>query len=114
MKTEDAPELEFEVAYARPDVQSILRVTGPEGMTAEQAIRRSGILERFPEIDLDTADVGIFGKLAAKDTELRFGDRVEIYRPLIADPKEARRRRAAQGKSMRKGGTGSSATSSDD
>jgi putative ubiquitin-RnfH superfamily antitoxin RatB of RatAB toxin-antitoxin module len=92
-----------EVAYATPGEQLILSLPAVPGLTVEQAIRRSGILERFPEIDLAANKVGIFGKLAALDTELAAGDRVEIYRPLIADPKAARKKRAAQGKAMKKG-----------
>lgn len=97
--------IEVEVAYATPQRQCILKVSGHAGMTVQQAIERSKIIERFPEIDLDNAKVGIFGKLATRDTELTEGDRVEIYRPLIADPKEARKKRAAQGKPMKKGGS---------
>ncbi len=92
-----------EVAYARPDEQRIIELQVPPGTTIAEAIERSGITELFPEIDLSKNKVGIFGKLAKLDTELQPGDRVEIYRPLIADPKEARRKRAAQGKVMRKG-----------
>ena len=61
------------------------------------------LLERFPEIDLATNKVGIFGKAAALSATLTEGDRIEIYRPLIADPKEARKKRAAEGKAMKKG-----------
>ncbi len=95
---------EVEVAYARDDEQLILTVMAEKGITVEQAIARSKITEHFPEIDLATVKVGIFGKAAKSDTELRPGDRVEIYRPLIADPKEARKKRAAEGKQLRKGG----------
>jgi len=98
------PIIEVEVAYATPQRQCILKVTGHLGMTVQQAIERSKIVERFPEIDLGNARVGIFGKLTTRDTGLTEGDRVEIYRPLIADPKEARKKRAAQGKPMKKGG----------
>lgn len=93
-----------EVAYARPDVQVILPVQVPRGATVRDALQTSRIAERFPEIDLDKAKVGIFGKLTRMDTELRAKDRVELYRPLIADPKEVRRQRAAQGKPTKKGG----------
>jgi len=86
----------IEVAYARPDKQVIATVSVPRNSTLEEAIRTSGILEQFPEIDLDKNKVGIFGKLRRRDHLLRPGDRVEIYRPLIADPKQARRERAAQ------------------
>lgn len=94
-----------EVAYACPDVQVILEAHVPQESTIEEAIRRSGIRERFPEIELGPATrVGIFGKLARLDTVLRERDRVEIYRPLIADPREVRKQRAAEGKQMKKGG----------
>ena len=95
--------IEVEVAYARPDEQVILALEVPAGTTVEAAIRRSGVLERFPEIDLSTNKVGVFGKVGKLDQELVRGDRVEIYRPLIADPKEARKQRAAEGKAMKKG-----------
>ncbi len=90
-----------EVAYATPDKQLILQVSFEEGMTAQQAIDASGIVQRFT--DLEVSDVGIFSKPCKLDTELRVGDRVEIYRPLIADPKEVRRKRAEAGKVMKKG-----------
>jgi uncharacterized protein len=93
-----------EVAYARPDTQLILEVTVPEGSTVEDALQASDIREHFPEVDLGEAKVGIFGKLTKRDTILKPRDRVEIYRPLIADPKEVRKQRAAEGKRMKKGG----------
>jgi len=99
--TED--QIEVEVAYAREDEQAILSVAAHMGLTAREAIERSGILERFSEIDLARNKIGVFGKLAKLDQVLEPGDRVEIYRPLIADPKEARKKRAAEGKVMRKG-----------
>ena len=95
--------IDIEVAYARPDEQVILALQVPDGSTIEDAIRRSGVLERFPEIDLATNKVGVFGKVGKLDQELSPGDRVEIYRPLIADPKEARKQRAAEGRAMKKG-----------
>jgi len=101
---EKSKTIQVEVAYARPDVQLIIPVAVEEGASISNAIERSGILERFPEIDLATAKVGIFGKLSKKDAPLRAKDRVEIYRPLIADPKEVRKKRAAEGKVMKKGG----------
>lgn len=85
-----------EVAYALPDEQVILELEVEQGATVRDAVTRSGILEQFPDIDLDSNKVGVFGKLAKLDTALRPKDRVEIYRPLIADPKEVRRRRAAK------------------
>ncbi len=95
--------IRVEVAYARADVQVILEVGLDDGATVEQAVRESGILERFPEIDLGSNKVGVFGKAAKLDAALRDGDRVEIYRPLIADPKAVRKQRAAEGKAMKKG-----------
>jgi putative ubiquitin-RnfH superfamily antitoxin RatB of RatAB toxin-antitoxin module len=94
----------FEVAFGKLDEQALLTVESAEPLTAQQAIEASGILQRFPEIDLKTNKIGIFGKAAKLDAMLTEGDRVEIYRPLIADPKEARKKRAAEGKTMRKGG----------
>lgn len=96
--------LSIEVAYALPDQQTLLSVTVRQGATLRDAIEQSGILDSHPEIDLSSSKVGVFGKLAKLDAALREGDRVEIYRPLIADPKEVRKRRAAQGKKMKKGG----------
>ena len=96
--------IRVEVAYARPDQQVILPVELPAGATLEQAIIQSRILEQFPELDLKTAKVGVFGKLGKLAATLRNGDRVEIYRPLIADPKAVRQQRAAEGKRMSKGG----------
>jgi len=92
-----------EVAYALPEEQVVIPLSVEGGTTLEQAIARSGVLEQFPDIDLGENKVGIFGKLAKRDTPLREGDRVEIYRPLIADPKEVRKQRAKQGKVMRRG-----------
>jgi len=88
--------MRIEVAYAKPQEQVILALDLTEGATAEAAIRQSGILERFPEIDLAQNTVGIFGKACKLDHPLRPGDRVEIYRPLLADPKESRRKRASK------------------
>lgn len=103
-KGEGANRFRVEVAYARPDVQVILPVEVGEGATLRDAVEKSGILEKFPELDIDNMDVGIFGKLSRLDNAVKPRDRVEIYRPLIADPKEVRKRRAAEGKRMKKGG----------
>ncbi len=81
------------VCYADADRQLWLRMEVPETSSVEEAIRRSGILDRFPEIDLSQQKVGIFGKLVKLDAPLKDGDRIEIYRPIIADPKTVRRRR---------------------
>jgi len=101
---EKSEHFQVEVAYARPDVQVVLPVEVEEGATLRQAIERSGVLNRYPEIDLAVNKVGIFGRLAKLDETVRARDRVEIYRPLIADPKEVRKQRAAEGKRMKKGG----------
>lgn len=98
----NADSIQVEVAYARPGEQLILSLEVPLGTTLEQAVLFSGIGERFAEIDLANAEVGIFGRLSKRDVVLRPGDRVEIYRPLLADPKEIRKRRAAQGKRMKR------------
>jgi putative ubiquitin-RnfH superfamily antitoxin RatB of RatAB toxin-antitoxin module len=93
--------IDVEVAYARTKAQALLPVKGEPGMTLQDAIECSGILERFPEIDLGVNKVGIFGKVAKLDQPLQNGDRVEIYPPLIADPKQARKQRAADAKPTR-------------
>ena len=93
-----------EVAYALPNKQLIIPVQIAPGASVEIAIQASGILEKFPDIDLSVNQIGVFGKLAKLETPLRHLDRVEIYRPLIADPKEVRKQRAEDGKVMKKGG----------
>jgi putative ubiquitin-RnfH superfamily antitoxin RatB of RatAB toxin-antitoxin module len=93
-----------EIAYALPQQQLIIPVNVAPETTAEDAIKVSGITEKFPDIDLSKNQIGIFGKLTKLDTPLRHLDRVEIYRALIADPKEVRKQRAADGKAMKKGG----------
>ena len=89
-----------EVAYALPDKQSLISIEIKNGSTLKEAIEVSGILETFEQIDLTKDRVGIFAKFATLDTILRDKDRVEIYRPLVADPKKARKDRAAEGKAM--------------
>jgi hypothetical protein len=93
-----------EVAYALPHEQLIIPLKVHAECTAEEAVKLSGILQKFPDIDANALQLGIFGKLAKNDTALRQMDRVEIYRPLIADPKAVRKQRAADGKIMKKGG----------
>lgn len=94
------PAITVEVAYALPDQQRIIRLAVPVGTTALEAARLSGIVEHFPGLDLEACDMGVFGKLVAKPAErvLRAEERVELYRPLIADPKEVRKQRAARAK----------------
>lgn len=88
--------IRVEVAFARPDRQRIIEVTVPEGSTCLDAVRLSGIVEAFPEIDPERNAMGIFGKEVREPGlhALSEGDRVEIYRPLIIDPKRARLARA--------------------
>jgi hypothetical protein len=85
-----------EVAYALPDKQALLSLEVAVGTTALEAARQSGISDKFGGIDLDNAKLGIFGKVVSPGQVLQEGDRVEIYRPLIADPKEVRKARAAR------------------
>ncbi len=96
--------IHVEVAYALPGVQALIPLNVPEGTTLEGAVKMSGVLEKFPDIDLANSKVGVWNKAAELGTVLREKDRVEIYRPLIADPKEVRRKRAEEGKAMKKGG----------
>lgn len=92
--------IRVEVAYARPERQRVLALDVTVGTTAIEAVRLSGIEEHFPEIDLAGSRLGVFGRLCKPDRVLLAGDRVEIYRPLKADPKTARRARAAEARSM--------------
>jgi len=85
--------LRVEVAYALPEQQALIALEVEEGASVREAIERSGILQRYPGIELARGRVGIFGRLVELDASLRDGDRVEIHRPLVADPREARRRR---------------------
>ena len=101
---ESADLISIEVAYAKPEEQLILKLDVAPDTTMQQAIEQSGILERFPEIDPGKLKAGIFGKLKKLTQTLQQGDRLEIYRPLIADPKLVRKERAAAGKRMKKGG----------
>lgn len=89
-----------EVAYATPEKQLIIPLKVEPGCNALEAVKQSGIVEKFPEIDLQTATLGLFSKVIARpeEVELREKDRVEIYRPLIADPKEVRKKRAEKAK----------------
>jgi putative ubiquitin-RnfH superfamily antitoxin RatB of RatAB toxin-antitoxin module len=96
--------INIEVVYALPAEQTLLKQTVLAGTTVAEAIQASGVLHKHPEIDLAINKFGIFGKLAKADTLVRDKDRIEIYRPLIADPKEVRRKRAEEGKATKKGG----------
>lgn len=87
-----------EVVYALPGKQRLLRLNLPAGTNMREAVLRSGIQQHFPGLDVQQAPLGIFGKAVAKPEErvLEEGERVEIYRPLLADPKEVRKQRAAK------------------
>ncbi|MFV0478817.1 MAG: RnfH family protein [Parahaliea sp.] len=87
-----------EVAYALPHQQALITVQVAEGSTAIDAVHLSGIEGRFDNLSVDEARLGVFGKAVSPQAVLRAGDRVEIYRPLIADPKEVRKTRAARTK----------------
>ena len=99
----NAETIPVEVVYALAERQVILALEVSANATIKDVITQSGLLEQFPEIDLVKNKVGIFGKPGKLTDTLHTGDRVEIYRPLIADPKEVRKQRAAQGKVMKKG-----------
>ncbi|MDX1801176.1 MAG: RnfH family protein [Marinobacter sp.] len=88
--------MNVEVAYATPDRQKIIALEVPEGTTALEAVKLSGIADVFPDIDPDSQDMGVFGKVVKVPAkhQLKPGDRVELYRPLLIDPKQARLNRA--------------------
>ena len=94
--------MKVEVVYAGALSQELIALEVPAGCTIKQAIELSGMLQRFPEIDLSRQAVGIFSKKQALTTVLANGDRVEIYRPLTIDPKEARRAKAKKNLPLRK------------
>ncbi|SEF79954.1 hypothetical protein SAMN05216242_10671 [Thauera chlorobenzoica] len=97
--------VDVEVVYALPQRQELVQVRVPEGSTVHDAIAASGLLDRYPDIELERRNkLGIFSRLVRADAEVRDRDRVEIYRPLIADPKAVRKKRADEGKVMKKGG----------
>lgn len=96
-----AESIRVEVCYAKSDVQVMVALTVPTGTTALEAAERSGLVARYPEIDLARQPLGIRGKRVEAGRVLEEGDRVEILRPLTADPKETRRRLAAKGRTMK-------------
>jgi len=98
-------EIDIEVVYALAGEQRLLRLSVPAGTTVREAALRSAMDRHFPGLDLSTAALGIFGRLVAKPEErvLEAGERVEIYRPLLADPKEVRKARAARAKAAQQG-----------
>jgi uncharacterized protein len=99
-RTESA--LRIEVVFALPSRQELVSLELAAGATVAQAIERSGIVEKFPGQDLATCAVGVWGQVVERGRRLQDGDRVELYRPLLMDPQEARRELAAKGRSMGK------------
>ena len=96
--------MKIEICYALADRQELVALDLPEGTTVMQAVEASGLLQKYPEIEpVGLNKLGVFAKLVKADAVLRDRDRVEIYRPLIADPKEVRRQKAAEGKVMKRG-----------
>lgn len=93
--------ISVEVVYALPHHQEVVGLQLPAGSTLQQALEASGLLQKYPEIDPERNKLGIFGKIAKADAVLRDRDRIEVYRPLLADPKEARRKRAADSRPSR-------------
>jgi putative ubiquitin-RnfH superfamily antitoxin RatB of RatAB toxin-antitoxin module len=92
---ETAAELEIEVIYATGAEQALCRLRVPAGTSLAEAVRLSGLSQRYPQIELQALEIGVFGRLRDPAEPVAAGDRVEIYRPLQADPKDARRRRVA-------------------
>lgn len=99
----DPEVLDLEVVYATPAKQTLIRLRAPAPVTAREAVMRSGLLERHPEIDLASTALGIFGEVVPPGQMLVDGDRVELYRPLAIDPREARRQLARHRRTMRDG-----------
>ena len=96
--------LNVEIVYALPEKQTLLSFQVEEGTTLDQAIELSGIQTHYPALDFSGLKVGLFGKMTPRTHVMREKDRIVIYRPLLADPKEVRKKRAAEGKKMKKGG----------
>jgi putative ubiquitin-RnfH superfamily antitoxin RatB of RatAB toxin-antitoxin module len=97
--------INVEIVYALPEQQELIQLKLPVGSTVSDAVQASGLLQKYPDIDPQKGKFGIFSKLAKPDAALRDRDRVEIYRPLIADPKAVRAARAAEGKTLKKHAT---------
>ncbi len=101
--TKEKSTITIEVVYALPQEQTLLALNVGKESTIKEAILQSGMLEKYPDIAINSVKVGVFGKLKKMTDSVREMDRIEIYRPLIADPKEVRKKRAAAGKKMKKG-----------
>jgi putative ubiquitin-RnfH superfamily antitoxin RatB of RatAB toxin-antitoxin module len=102
--SEESGMIHVEVVYALPHEQRVLSLVVDQSMTVEKIIRQSGVLDIYPEIDLTKNKVGVFSRNVKLDMTVRDRDRIEIYRPLLADPKEIRRKRAEQAKSAGRSG----------
>lgn len=96
----DTEFVHVEVAYATPRLQSIVELQLAAPVTAREAALESGLQAEYPELDLERCPLGVFGKQVSDERVLRDGDRVEIYRPLVNEPREARRKAAARGGTM--------------
>lgn len=94
--TQGAGDFIVEVVYATRSAQALVTLKMPAGTTVEVAVKVSGILQQFPDVDLAVNPVGIFGQVCSLEQTIKSGDRIEIYRPLQHDPKEARRQRAVK------------------
>lgn len=98
---ENASDISVEVVYAEPDCQCLISLAVPKGSDVKDVLNRSGFIEKY-NIDLEVNKVGIYGRIVKLEQLVKEGDRVEIYRPLQADPKEVRRKLAKEGKTMGK------------
>ncbi len=96
----DRQKISIEVACATPDKQRLIKLEVPQGTSAREAIVLSGIEKEFPQLDIPNSAIGVFGEVVKEDHPLKQDDRVEVYRPLINDPREARRSLAARGSTM--------------
>lgn len=94
MSSDAREQVDVEIAFATPDEQAVIRVTLPKGTSVAEALRASAIAERFPDVDFDAASVGVWGHVVSRNRLIRDGDRIEVYRPLEREPREARRERA--------------------
>lgn len=103
----DASKISVEVVFALPERQFLQPILIAVGSSVEDAVQSSGVASRFPQFDIDALAVGIWGKPATRDQELFSGDRVELYRELQIEPREARRQLALAGKTMSEGGQSS-------
>ncbi|MCW8346096.1 RnfH family protein [Vibrio sp. ZSDZ65] len=97
----DQPLIHVEVVYALPDEQRVFTIVVNHELTVEEIIEKSGVLDIYPDIDLKVNKVGVFSRNVKLDATVRDKDRIEIYRPLLADPKEIRRKRAEQAKAAK-------------